>query len=73
VRKSNPNSKKAYEYLHLVDNVRTENGPRQRLILNLGTEMGEENRKKKDLKLRWGKKTDRRKQHVQTARIKTFL
>jgi transposase len=37
VRKSNPNSKKAYEYLHLVDNVRTENGPRQRLILNLGT------------------------------------
>jgi transposase len=35
VRKSN-NSKKAYEYLHLVENVRTENGPRQRLILNLG-------------------------------------
>ncbi len=37
VRKSNPNSKKAYEYLHLVENLRTENGPRQRLILNLGT------------------------------------
>jgi transposase len=37
VRKSNPNSQKAYEYLHLVENVRTENGPRQRLILNLGT------------------------------------
>jgi len=37
VRKSNPNSKKEYEYLHLVENVRTENGPRQRLILNLGT------------------------------------
>lgn len=37
VRKSNPNSKKAYEYLHLVENVRTANGPRQRLILNLGT------------------------------------
>ena len=36
VRKSNPNSKKVYEYLHLVENVRTENGPRQRLILNLG-------------------------------------
>jgi transposase len=35
VRKSN-NSKKAYEYLHLVENVRTEKGPRQRLILNLG-------------------------------------
>lgn len=37
VRKSNPNSKKTYEYLHLVENVRTANGPRQRLILNLGT------------------------------------
>ena len=37
VRKSNPNSQKAYEYLHLVENVRTENGPRQRLILNLGS------------------------------------
>ena len=36
VRKSNRNSKKVYEYLHLVENVRTENGPRQRLILNLG-------------------------------------
>ena len=36
VRKSNPKSKKTYEYLHLVENVRTENGPRQRLILNLG-------------------------------------
>ena len=28
--------KKSYEYLHLVENVRTEKGPRQRLILNLG-------------------------------------
>ena len=36
VRKSNRNSKKCYEYLHLVENVRTENGPRQRLIMNLG-------------------------------------
>ena len=36
VRKSNPGSKKVYEYLHLVENVRTSNGPRQRLILNLG-------------------------------------
>lgn len=36
VRKSHPGSKKVYEYLHLVENVRTENGPRQRLILNLG-------------------------------------
>lgn len=37
VRKTNRDSKKAYEYLHLVDNVRTDKGPRQRLILNLGT------------------------------------
>ena len=36
VRKSNPKSKKLYEYLHLVENVRTQRGPRQRLILNLG-------------------------------------
>ena len=36
VRKSNSGSKKVYEYLHLVENLRTENGPRQRLILNLG-------------------------------------
>jgi len=37
VRKANKHSKKIYQYLHLVDNVRTEKGPRQRLILNLGT------------------------------------
>lgn len=37
VRKSNRNSKKIYEYLHLVENVRTEKGPRQRLLLNLGS------------------------------------
>ena len=37
VRKSHPNSKKIYEYLHLVENIRTDKGPRQRLILNLGT------------------------------------
>jgi transposase len=36
VRKSNPKSKKVFEYLHLVENVRTKKGPRQRLILNLG-------------------------------------
>ncbi len=36
VRKSNRNSSKVYEYLHLVENIRTEKGPRQRLILNLG-------------------------------------
>jgi len=28
--------RKSYEYLHLVDSVRTEKGPRQRLLLNLG-------------------------------------
>lgn len=37
VRKSHPNSKKVYEYLHLVENIRTDRGPRQRLILNLGS------------------------------------
>lgn len=37
VKKSNKNSSKTYEYLHLVENIRTEKGPRQRLILNLGT------------------------------------
>ncbi len=37
VSKSNRRSKRVYEYLHLVENVRTASGPRQRLILNLGT------------------------------------
>ena len=36
VRKSNRNSEKVYEYLHLVETIRTPKGPRQRLILNLG-------------------------------------
>lgn len=36
VRKSNPKSSKVFEYLHLVENVRTKKGPRQKLILNLG-------------------------------------
>jgi transposase len=36
VKKQNAPGKKAYEYLHLIENVRTEKGPRQRLILNLG-------------------------------------
>ncbi|MCG6878772.1 MAG: IS1634 family transposase [Deltaproteobacteria bacterium] len=36
VRKSNPGSRRVYEYLHLVENIRTQKGPRQRLILNLG-------------------------------------
>ena len=36
VKKSNSGSKKTYYYLHLVENVRTPSGPRQRLILNLG-------------------------------------
>jgi len=37
VKKHNPGTKKFYEYLHLVENIRTEKGPRQQLILNLGT------------------------------------
>jgi len=36
VRKTNGKTKKRYQYLHLVESVRTERGPRQRLILNLG-------------------------------------
>lgn len=36
IRKQNGLTKKYYEYLHLVESVRTEKGPRQRLILNLG-------------------------------------
>jgi len=34
--KTNGKSKKKYKYLRLVENIRTENGPRQRIILNLG-------------------------------------
>lgn len=37
VRKRNGRTRKLYEYLQLVESVRTENGPRQRLVLNLGT------------------------------------
>jgi len=36
VVKDNGKSKKKYEYLHLVESVRTADGPRQRLVLNLG-------------------------------------
>lgn len=36
VVKQNPASEKKYQYLHLVESVRTRKGPRQRLILNLG-------------------------------------
>ncbi|MCK5675237.1 MAG: IS1634 family transposase [Spirochaetales bacterium] len=36
VTKTNGRSKKKYDYLHLVESVRTEDGPRQRLVLNLG-------------------------------------
>ncbi len=36
VTKRNGKTDKKYTYLHLVDTVRTEKGPRQRLILNLG-------------------------------------
>ncbi len=36
VRKRNGKTDKVYEYLQLVESVRTEEGPRQRLVLNLG-------------------------------------
>ncbi len=36
IRKRNGRTRKQYEYLHLVESVRTEKGPRQRLVLNLG-------------------------------------
>ncbi len=36
IKKTNGRSKKKYSYLHLVESIRTEAGPRQRLILNLG-------------------------------------
>ena len=36
VKKRNGRTKKIYEYLQLVESVRTDNGPRQRLVLNLG-------------------------------------
>lgn len=35
-KKSNGRNKTKYEYLQLVESVRTEKGPRQRLLLNLG-------------------------------------
>ncbi len=36
VTRHNKDYDKTYEYLHLVENVRTPEEPRQRLILNLG-------------------------------------
>ena len=36
VRKRNKGSDKVFEYLHLVESIRTPRGPRQRLVLNLG-------------------------------------
>jgi transposase len=36
IQKRNGKTQKLYEYLHLVESVRTEKGPRQRLVLNLG-------------------------------------
>ncbi len=36
VVKQNPGSMKKYQYLHLVESIRTRKGPRQRLVLNLG-------------------------------------
>ena len=36
IKKKSPHNGKDYFYLHLVENIRTEHGPRQKLILNLG-------------------------------------
>ena len=36
VRKRNGRTRKIYQYLQLVESVRTDKGPRQRLVLNLG-------------------------------------
>ncbi len=36
IRKTNGITKKQYTYLNLVESIRTEKGPRQRLVLNLG-------------------------------------
>jgi transposase len=36
VIKGNGHTEKKYEYLHLVESIRTEEGPRQKFILNLG-------------------------------------
>lgn len=36
ISKTNGKNRKKYSYLHLVESVRTENGPRQKLVLNLG-------------------------------------
>jgi transposase len=37
ITKRNGSTNKNYTYLHLVESVRTKNGPRQRLVLNLGS------------------------------------
>ena len=37
ITKRNGSTNKKYTYLHLVESIRTKNGPRQRLILNLGS------------------------------------
>ena len=36
VKKTNGRTKKRYTYLQLVESIRTDRGPRQQLILNLG-------------------------------------
>jgi len=36
VTKSHGPGRKKYEYLHLVESVRGDNGPRQKFVLNLG-------------------------------------
>lgn len=37
IKKKNGKTNKTYEYLHLVENIRTEKGPRPKLIINLGS------------------------------------
>src|SRR4030042_1477389 len=37
IKKRNGRTRKVYEYLHLVESIRTSKGPRQKLVLNLGS------------------------------------
>ena len=38
--KIDPVTKKTYSWLQLIESIRTERGPRQRILLNLGSELG---------------------------------
>lgn len=39
-RKFDPVTKKAYSFFQLVESIRTDRGPRQRILLNLGSDLG---------------------------------